>query len=329
MYISLAMLGGLVVLVLGADWLVKGASRLAFSLGVPPLIVGLTVVAFGTSAPELAVTVRAALAGEAGVGLGNVFGSNTINILLVLGISAAIVKLPVSPQLLRVDVPFMIAVSLGAYLMAWDGVFNWVDGAILVLGLCLYLAIQVYLGKSHEDIINELIEPETAETRKSAWQRLVMPTVLCVFGFFMLVIGAHYLVDGSVRLASLLGVSDEIVGLTVVSVGTSMPEIVTSIVAAAQGKREMAIGNIVGSNLFNLMAVLGIASCVSPEAIPVSEQMMRIDLPVMLIATIACWPIFYTGRVISRNEGAVMLICYIAYIGYQVYHVLSMQQQAT
>lgn len=323
MILALEIIGGLIVLVLGADWLVRGASRLAFALGVPPLIVGLTVVAFGTSAPELAVSVGASLVGEAGVGLGNVFGSNTINILLVLGLSSAFATLPVSEQLLRVDVPFMVVASLATYLMAWDASLTRLEGVLLVLGLVLYLCIQVYLGKTHEDVLEEFAESEALVEEKPPKLKLAVAGLYCLAGLAMLVGGAHFLVEGAVALARLLGVSDEIVGLTVVSVGTSMPEIVTSVVAAARGSREMAIGNVVGSNLYNLLAVLGLACVVSPEVIPVSAEMLRLDLPVMLVAAVICIPVFRSGREVSRLEGVLMVVSYGVYLGYQILQVVT------
>jgi cation:H+ antiporter len=322
MILALEIVGGLIVLVLGADWLVRGASRLAFALGVPALIVGLTVVAFGTSAPELAVSVGAALVGEAGVGLGNVFGSNTINILLVLGLSAAFAPLPVSKQLMRVDVPFMVAASFIVYAMCWNGILWRWEGVALVLGLGLYLGIQVYLGKTQKEVLEEFAETEKLVEQAPRRLTLALGLGYCVVGFAMLVAGAHYLVEGAVALAQRLGVSDEIVGLTVVSVGTSLPEIVTSVVAAAKGSRDMAIGNVVGSNLYNLLAVLGVACSVAPEPIPVSMELIRIDLPVMLLAAVICIPIFRSGKAVSRLEGTLMVTGYAAYLGFQVWNVL-------
>lgn len=333
MIIALSIIGGLILLVVGADALVRGSSQLAFRLGIPPLIIGLTVVAFGTSAPELAVSVRAALAGEAGVGLGNVFGSNIVNVLLILGLSAVITPLVVSPQLIKFDVPILILVSAATLLMAMDGVYSKADGVLLFIGLVCYMGLQIYLGRNGQDTLKDLTGENTDEDEqplspddekhlqpKPSQGKIILVAVLqCLFGLGGLVVGAHFLVLGAVELAVNLGVSEEIVGLTVVAIGTSLPEIVTSIVAAMRGQRDLAVGNVVGSNLFNLLVVLGVASIVAPASIEIAESLRRFDLPVMLAAAVICFPIFATGKLISRAEGIFMLACFVAYNAYQVY----------
>jgi cation:H+ antiporter len=329
MLLALSIIGGLVCLVIGADALVRGASRLAFAIGIPPLIVGLTVVAFGTSAPELAVSVRAAFAGEAGVGLGNVFGSNIVNVLLILGISSMITPLVVSRQLIRWDVPIMIVVSAAAMAMAWDLRYTRGDGLILVSGLMAYLLLQWYLvkagGKSLSDLTDDLVPEDEVETEKSSMAKpILVALVQCGLGFGGLVVGSYFLVEGAVELAMGLGVSEEIIGLTIVAIGTSLPEIVTSIVAAARGQRDLAVGNVVGSNLFNLMVVLGVASIVSPAPIQVAPSLLEFDIPVMLATAVLCFPIFLTGKIISRKEGVFMVICYLAYNVYQIFSLTPM-----
>lgn len=334
MIIYLSIIGGLILLVFGADALVRGSSQLAFKLGIPPLIIGLTVVAFGTSAPELAVSVRAALAGEAGVGLGNVFGSNIVNILLILGLSAMITPLVVSPQLVKFDVPIMIFVSVATLAMAIDGVYSRTDGIFLVAGLVCYMGLQIYLGRSGRDVLKEITENEgqhaladsaasgqrsDVQAKSSPNRTITIAILQCFLGLGGLVVGAHFLVLGAVETATMFSVSKEIVGLTVVAIGTSLPEIVTSIVAAMRGQRDLAVGNVVGSNLFNLLVVLGFASLVAPASIEVAESLRRLDLPVMLAAAAICFPIFATGKQISRLEGALMLAGFLAYNAYQLY----------
>ena len=333
MIIALSIIGGLILLVFGADALVRGSSELAFKLGIPPLIIGLTVVAFGTSAPELAVSVRAALAGEAGVGLGNVFGSNIVNVLLILGVSAMITPLVVSPQLVKFDVPIMILVSVATLVMAFDGLYSRIDGALLVIGLVCYLGLQIYLGRSGRDALLELTavgdqadlakSTTDGKSKRSPDRAILVAIAQCILGLGGLVVGAHFLVIGAVDLATRFGVSEEIVGLTVVAIGTSLPEIVTSVVAAIRGQLDLAVGNVVGSNLFNLLVVLGVASLVAPASIEVAESLRRFDLPVMLAAAVICFPIFATGKSISRWEGALMLVGFLAYNAYQLYSLES------
>lgn len=329
MIIAISIIGGLIALVIGADALVRGSSQLAFIMGIPPLIIGLTVVAFGTSAPELAVSVGAAIAGEAGVGLGNVFGSNIVNVLLILGLSAIITPLIVSRQLIKFDVPIMILVSVAAMLMAWDGAYTRFDGAILVIGLACYMTLQLYLVRRGDGTLKDLTA-ESDETlassetmadgqAKSSAKSIGTAILQCIIGLGGLVVGAHFLVNGAVDLATRLGVSEEVVGLTVVAIGTSLPEIVTSIVAATRGQRDLAVGNVVGSNLFNLMVVLGISSIIAPQPIEVAQSLLRFDLPVMLAAAVICFPIFASGAVISRKEGAILFVAFLLYNGYQLY----------
>jgi cation:H+ antiporter len=303
-------LAGLVALIVGAEALVRGASRLAAAFGIPPLVIGLTVVAFGTSAPELAVSVAAARAGSANLALGNVVGSNIMNVLFILGVSAVIVPLTVSRQLVRVDVPLMIGLSVAVLLLALDGRLSRLEGLLLVLGLAAYVTFLIVHGRQ-----------ETAPAASSpgplrrAWVREI---ILIVAGLALLVLGSRWLVAGAVAFAEWLGVSDLIIGLTIVAAGTSLPEVVTSIVAAARGERDIAVGNVVGSNIFNLMGVLGFASLAAPGGIDVSPAILWFDLPVMIAVAAACLPVFFTGGTISRGEGALFLAYYGAYTAYLI-----------
>lgn len=323
MWPAVALFGGLVLLVVGAEWLIRGASRLALALGVPTLIIGLTVVAFGTSAPELAVTVRAAIAGNGGIGLGNVFGSNVVNVLFVLGASAAITPLLVSPQLIKVDVPVMIGASLAVLAFGYDETYSRLDGGILVGCLAGYLLLQYFLGRKFNEGLEDLEVSEDLVEAKPQPMSLSKAAALLVVGLVLLTFGAHWIVEGAVAIAQKMEIREEIIGLTIVSIGTSLPEIVTSLVAAARGERELAIGNIVGSNIFNIFAVLGVAAAVAPEPIAVSAQMLRVDIPVMVTVSVICFPIFLTGRIVSRKEGWMMLFAYVGYLGYQVYGVIT------
>jgi cation:H+ antiporter len=306
---------GLALLVIGAEALVRGASRLAGAFGIPPLIVGLTVVAFGTSSPELAVSVEAALSGNAGIAIGNVIGSNIFNVLFILGVSALIVPLAVSAQLIRLDVPLMVALSVLVLLLALDDRLGWMDGLVLVLGLVAYVAFLIREGR-REGASAGMDDLGTEETGRTFGT--VGNLALIAGGLGLLVLGSHWLVDAAVAIAGRLGVSDLVVGLTIVAAGTSMPEVVTSLVAAVRGERDIAVGNVVGSNIFNIMGVLGIASLVAPGGIPVSPAVIGFDIPVMIAVALACLPIFFAGGSIGRWKGALLLGYYLAYTAYLV-----------
>lgn len=305
------LIAGLVLLVVGAEALVRGASRLAVSAGISPLVVGLTVVAFGTSSPELAVSVEAALSGNSGIAVGNVIGSNIFNVLFILGLSALIVPLAVSAQLVRLDVPLMIVLSVLVLLMALDDRLGWIDGALLLIGLVAYVTFLIREGRV-EDAPTDI---DAAGGFLSTRPGCVM---LIVVGLVLLVLGSSWLVDSAVEIAARLGVSDLVVGLTIVAAGTSMPEVVTSVIAAIRGERDIAVGNVVGSNIFNIMGVLGIASVVAPEGIPVADAVIGFDLPVMIAVALACLPIFFIGGSIGRWKGSLLLAYYVAYTAYLI-----------
>jgi cation:H+ antiporter len=302
-------------LIVGAEVLVKGASRLASVFRVSPLVIGLTVVAFGTSSPELAVSIQAATLGQASIAVGNVIGSNIFNVLFILGCSALIVPLIVSQQLIRFDVPLMIGLSVLVLIMASDGILGAFDGSLLVLSLIAYIAFVFIQSRKAQS--NDEVDADSADApKKTSW---IKDLAMVAIGLAMLVIGSDWLVDGAVALATHLGVSQLIIGLTIVAAGTSLPEVVTSIVAAVHGERDIAVGNVVGSNLFNIMGVLGVASLVAPGGIDIPASVVSFDLLVMLAVAIACLPIFFSGGIISRQEGALLLAYYVAYTVYLVF----------
>lgn len=300
---------GLVLLTLGADWLVRGASRLATRFGISPLIVGLTVVAFGTSAPELAVSVQAAWHGVGDIAVGNVVGSNIFNVLGILGLSALVIPLVVSRQLVRLDVPVMIGATLLTFALAWDQALSRMDGALLFACALIYTGYLIYTARRDRPS-QTLEEQETSTTPRNL--------LLIGLGLLLLVGGSQALVTGATELAKALGLSDLVIGLTIVAVGTSLPELATSVMAALKGERDIAVGNIVGSNIFNLLVVLGLASLVSPTAISVSPNALASDFPVMLAIAVACLPVFFAGYTVSRLEGAVFVAYYVAYVAYLV-----------
>ncbi|MCK2095860.1 calcium/sodium antiporter [Thauera aromatica] len=315
---------GLVVLVAGAELLVRGASRLAVSFGVSPLVVGLTVVAFGTSAPEMAVSVGSALAGNPDLAIGNVVGSNIANILLILGISALITPLLVDEQIIRQEIPIMIGVSALLVVMALDGRLSLLESAILfglVLAYTVFLVVQS--RRASKGVQDEFETGIPTSTWDRHWS---VQLALIAIGLALLVVGADWLVDAAVAFARAFGVSDLVIGLTIVAVGTSMPEIATSIVAALRGQRDIAVGNVVGSNVFNILAVLGAAGIASGAGLPVSEAARNFDLWVMLAVAFACLPIMITGREIARWEGGIFLGYYAAYTAWLA---LQAQQHAS
>jgi cation:H+ antiporter len=309
---------GLVLLVVGAEALVRGASRLALAFGISPLVIGLTVVAFGTSAPELAVSVTSSLAGSADVAVGNVVGSNIFNVLFILGVSALIVPLVVAQQLVRLDVPLMIVASLLVVLFGRGGEVSRVEGLVLFAGIVAYTGFLIRQSRREtRPVTAEYAEAFGDGASKSRWHWLI-DLALVVGGLLLLVLGARWLVAGAVAFARMFGVSELIIGLTIVAAGTSLPEVATSIVAAIRGERDIAVGNVVGSNLFNILCVLGLSAVVNPGGIPVSAGALRFDIPVMVAVAVACLPIFFTGHVIARWEGALFLGYYLAYLSYLI-----------
>jgi cation:H+ antiporter len=296
--------------------LVRGASRLAVSFGVSPLVVGLTVVAFGTSAPEMAVSVGSALGGAPDLAIGNVVGSNIANVLLILGISALITPLLVDEQIIRQEIPIMIGASALLVVMALDGNIGLVESIVLFALVIAYTLFLVVQSRRASKAVQDEFETGIPT---STWDRhWAVQLALIAVGLVLLVVGADWLVDAAVAFARAFGVSDLVIGLTVVAVGTSMPEIATSIIAAIRGQRDIAVGNVVGSNVFNILAVLGAAGIASGVGLPVSDAARNFDLWVMLAVAFACLPIMITGREIARWEGVVFLAYYVAYTAWLV-----------
>lgn len=305
MLIFLSILGGFIILTVGAEALVRGSTAIALKLGIAPLIIGLTIVAFGTSAPELAVSVKSALAGNPGIAIGNVIGSNIANIGLILALTALIRPIKVKSQMVKRDIPLMIIATLLFWGLLLDGELSFVDGVILVTALVAYL-VYSYKNSGDDDIDDEL------DTKP---QNPVLSIVLVLAGIGMLVGGGILFVDGAVDLAKSMGISEVIIGLTIVAIGTSMPELVTSIVAALKGQSDIAIGNVVGSNLFNILAILGVTAIIHPVH---SAGLQNFDFMVMLALAVILLPFAWTGLRIGRREGAILLVGYLAYIGYLI-----------
>jgi cation:H+ antiporter len=316
----LLFLVGLILLVGGANALVRGASKLALSFGISPLVVGLTIVAFGTSAPEVAVSVSAVLDGTTDIAIGNVVGSNIFNVLFILGISALIAPLVVHIQLIRQEVPIMLGASLLLLVLTLDGDVSFMDGLLLFGLLVSYSVFLVIQSRRETQAAKEEFADEIHPAEPGAWDsHWAAQLGLIAVGLAALVMGSDYLVQASVSFAKALGVSDVVIGLTIVAAGTSMPEVATSIAAAIKGERDIAVGNVVGSNTFNILGCLGLSGLVSGDiGLAVAPSVLAFDIWVMLAVALACLPVFMTGREIARWEGGVFLGYFVAYVGYLI-----------
>ncbi len=300
---------GLVLLFFGGEGLVRGSSALALRLGLTPLVVGLTVVAFGTSAPEMVVSVQAALAGQGDIAIGNVIGSNILNIGLILGVTALIYPLKVQLQILRIDTPIMVGASLLAAWMLADRMIGRSEGALLFAGIIAYTVFTVLYARKVKP--SAAVEAEFAEAipapRGSVWRDVLYIAA----GLALLAAGSHFLVDGAVSLARSFGISEAIIGLTIVSLGTSMPELVTCLVAALKKEPDIALGNIIGSNIFNLLGILGAAALVRPMT---GAGINMTDLYAAIAFAVVLVPILSTGRTMQRWEGGLLLLAYGGYL---------------
>lgn len=313
---SIQIIIGLTGLVLGGELLVRGAASLAALARISPLVIGITVVAFGTSAPELAVTVQAASAGSAELAVGNVIGSNIANVLLILGVAALVAPLAVQSRIVRIDVPVIILASLALWLLASDGALGVGDGALLFAALVIYLAWSVVSGRAETDEVQAQLSDAATLKQGSGAGRLVRHLVYVVVGMGLLIVSARLLVGGASDIARHFGISELVIGLTVLAVGTSLPELVASVVASLRGQRDIAVGNVVGSNLFNILGVLGVGAMVAPDGIPVSPEALRLDLPIMIATALVCLPLLFTGCRLSRVEGGLLLCYFLAYMAY-------------
>ena len=312
------LVAGLVVLVGGGEVLVRGAGGVARALGMSPLLVGLTVVAFATSAPELAVSLDATLGGNPGLAVGNVVGSNIANVLLVLGLSAVITPVVVGSQVLRRDIPVVGVLAAAVLAMSLDLRITRTDGLLLLAALAAYLVVTVLAARREAGAAPVDVpggEPPLPAGRGAG---LARDGILVAVGVALLVAGANWLVEGATQVARAFGVTDLVIGLTVVAVGTSLPELATSLIAAMRGERDMAVGNVVGSCVFNLGAVLALSAVVATDGIPVDPAAVRFDMPFMVATSIALLPVAFTGLAIARWEGAVFVAYYAAYLVFLV-----------
>ncbi len=311
--IALYIIGGSIGLFIGAESLVRGASSLAIRLGISPLVVGLTVVAFATSSPEMVVSIKAAIEENPGIVVGNVVGSNICNIALILGVAAMVSPLSVKTQVIKREIPIMIIVSVILLLILLDDTITRVEGVFLVIGIITYIILGYNYSvkeKDNKEVIKEFQEIIPKSPYK-VWQSLVLMTV----GLGLLVVGSNLFVDGAVAIAENFGVSQAVIGLTVVALGTSLPELTTSIVASFKNENDIAIGNAVGSNVFNILSILGVSSLVRPIA---DTGVTMIDLSIMMFFTILILPLSRSKFTLRRWEGALLFCGYVAYIFYLV-----------
>ena len=306
--ITLYITGGLVLLYFGADWLVKGAITLALHLGLSPLIVGLTVVALGTSVPEALVSVQAAIGHQGGIAIGNVVGSNILNIAMILGLSALISPLKVDSHIVKADVPLLSGATFMLVVLLEDFHISRMEGAFLLLCIVGYVVGNIMTVKKTSPEDNKI---DGLEVQKDSGKTFWRDIALLIVGIITLGFGANFLVTGAVDLARIWGLSEALIGLTIVSIGTGTPELATALMAAYRKSADLAIGNAVGSNLFNIMFVLGIAGLVAPlDATGINPS----DLYVMLAVTLLLLPTVWTGRVLDRKEGFMFLAIYVGYI---------------
>lgn len=313
---------GLALLIAGAELVIRGAKQVATVLGVSPMVIGLTIVSIGTSAPELAIGIVAGLRGSGGLAVGNIAGTNAVNLLFILGLSALIRPLPLKSQVLKLELPVIVVAALLMTILAWDGVLSRSDGLLmLVAGISYSIALFIVSRRTSSDAdksprgteAKEL--PPAARSRSgSAWQVTIL-----LGGLALTVLGAEWLVRGAVVIAESYGVSTTVIGLTIVAIGTSAPELVTTVISTLRKDRDVAVGNLLGSSIYNILVILSITCIVSPSGLPVERQLIIFDIPVMAAVSIAAVPVFITGKQISRIEGGVSIAAYVFYLTWLVF----------
>ena len=312
-------IAGLIVVIVGAELIVRGGSRVGALLGVSPMVLGLTVVAIGTSTPELAVGLTAAAEGNGGLAVGNIAGTNIVNILLILGLSAWIMPLKVQLLSLKLDLPVMVGSALALLWMAWDGLLSRQEGAWMVAASVLYTIAMVRLSRRESLPMQQEFSREYSAKnilpRVATLQGTVSVLMLLAGIVVVVVVGAELLVSGAVDIAKSLGVSDAVVGLTIVAIGTSAPELATTIMGTLKNERDIAIGNLIGSSTYNILFILGVTSLASPAGVPVDAPLLHIDLPLAALVALVCVPVFASDRLISRKEGACFVAAYAVYLG--------------
>jgi cation:H+ antiporter len=304
----LLIIGGLVLLGVGAEGLVRGSSAIARRLGIAPLVIGLTIVAFGTGTPELLVSIGAALSGNSSIAIGNVVGSNISNIGLILGIAAMVRPLTAGAEVIRREIPIMIGATILLWLLILDGEIGRIDGLILTLSCVAYTFFNYWQARKNKE---EFVEAEFDEAVSMPTRSIWLEVVMLVVGLGVLLVGAHLLLTGAVSIAENLGISQVVIGLTIVAIGTSLPELATCVVAAYKNEPDVALGNVIGSNVMNILAILGLTALVLPIS---TVEIRTFDMSVMLGSALLGLLLIWSGFVLNRIEGAILVIAYIAYI---------------
>jgi cation:H+ antiporter len=304
----LLILGGLILLVVGAEGLVRGSSAIARRLGIAPLVIGLTIVAFGTGTPELLVSLGAALEGNSSIAIGNVVGSNIGNIGLILGTAAMVRPLIAGAEVIRREIPIMIAATVLLWLLILDGEIGRVDGLILTLSCVAYTAFNYWQARRNKQ---KFVEEEFEEAMPMPTRSIWFEVGMLIVGLGVLLVGARLLLDGAVFIAEDLGISQVVIGLTIVAIGTSMPELATSVVAAYKNEPDVALGNVIGSNVMNILAILGLTALILPIS---TVDIRTFDMSVMLGSALLGLLLIWSGFVLNRIEGAILVIAYIIYI---------------
>lgn len=320
---ALLFVAGLGLLVVGAALVVNGASHLATLLRVSPMVIGLTIVAIGTSTPELAVGITAGLQGNGGLGVGNIAGANVFVMLFIVGLSALWRPLPLHLQVFRLELPMIVVAAVLMTFLAWDGVLSRLDGGVMFLAGLAYTAALFWVtrresARAKREFLEEY-GPETVPTTRPRWRGQLWYAAMLIVGIGLTVLGADCLVRGAVATAQRLGVSTTIIGLTIVAFGTSSPELVTTLVATIKDDRDVAIGNILGSGIYNILIILSIACMVTPGGLPVEPQVLSFDIPLMAGVAIGAIPVFITGKRISRLEGGLGVAIYLAYLAWLIF----------
>jgi len=313
---ALLLLFGLVALIAGAELVVRCGSRLARRIGIPPIVVGLTVVSLGTSAPELAVGIDAVSSGAGSLAVGNIAGTNIVNLLLILGLSAMIRPISLGLQTLKLDLPAMAVAAVLLSLLALDGSLSVLDGVLMFsLAIVYSLLLLVAVRRESARVLEEFAE-EYPEARRGGVGPTVVQLLGLLAGIVVIVVGADWLVDGAVDIAEAAGVSDAFIGLTIIAIGTSAPELATTIISTIRGDRDIAIGNLIGSSTYNLTIIMGASLFFAPGFVPLGPDLIYIDLPAMALVSLVCIPVFLTGRRVSRAEGIAFVTAYAAFLTY-------------
>ena len=309
---------GLALLLTGAEIMVRGAARISTVLGVPPMLIGLTIVAIGTSTPELAVSISAGLKGNGGLGVGNIAGANVFVMLLVVGLSALWRPLPLQSQVIKLELPMIVVAALTMTLLAWDGQLSQRDGIIMLCGGIMYTIALIYVtrtaSRAAKREFREEYGPQSVRPSRPRWLARTGYAAMLIGGIVLTVTGAELLVRGAVSIAQWAGISPGIIGLTIVAFGTSSPELVTTMVSTYRNDRDVAIGNIMGSGVYNILAILAIACIVTPGGLPVERHLLSFDIPLMAGVALGAIPVFVTGRRVSRFEGALGIVIYLSYV---------------